>query len=266
MRTVNKSKPKEGGLGKILCEEVAGYIARGIEHNDAVDLFEGLLSQLSGQRKISKVTIVDQAIEYCHNHLGKLSDDELVVDFLQTYKTSMIARRRKGTKQQLSDASSGTLNLNTKLLNEIALIQNRARGKVYEQMGLVLVQYYLREIENYQGSINIAEDKVVFDCPNSKGKQSKRRFDLFLLDFQIGVEIKSGRVTYRGSIRDQIYKDHFLMKKGDVQDVWWFLFYGASKRVISELNKRNIAYIDFGFNDFEEISSNNDPFNSSIGC
>lgn len=261
MQTVNKSKHKEKGLGKILYEDVSRYIARSIEHNDAVDLFEGLLSQLSRQRKISKSQAVDLAIEYCRGHHGNLSNHELVVDFLQSYKTSMIARRRKGTKQQLSDASSGTLNLNLKLLNEIALIQNRARGKVYEQMGLVLVQYFLREIENYQGPINITEDKVVFDCPDSNGQQSKRRFDLFLLDFQIGVEIKSGRVTYRGSIRNQIYKDHFLMKEGLIQGVWLFLFYGASKRVISELNKRNITYIDFGFNDFEDDSAKNVPSN-----
>jgi hypothetical protein len=112
----------------------------------------------------------------------------------------------------------------------------------------------LREFENYEGPINIIVGRTEFESVDLHERKSMRRFDLFLPDFQIGVEVKPGRICFQKSVRDQIYKDYHLLKQKVVKDIWWFLFYGASQKVLTEFEKRNLKYIDLGLNDFDSSS------------
>lgn len=229
--------------------EVEKLLTLDRSYNEAANYFRGFLHKISQKNKTSPVKIIDQVLQYQDQSVPR---NTAVIEFLNAYRVSEIPRRRKGTSQQIKEASQGKVSLDAASLNEVVLTQNRARGKTFELMGLALVEYYLRNIENYSGPINISADRKVFESYDAEGKSSKRRYDLYLSDFKIGVEIKSGRISYHGGIKDQIYKDHYLLKKKFVNDVWWFLYYGASQRVISELLKRKIKFIDLGFNDFEQ--------------
>lgn len=236
-------------LEVVVSAEIEKLLSKDRSYNEAANYFRGYLHRISQKHNASPVQIIDQVLQYQNQFATR---NNAVIEFLNAYRISEIPRRRKGTSQQIKEASQGKVSLDASSLNEVVLTQNRARGKTFELMGLALVEYYLRNIENYSGPINISADRTVFESYDAEGKSSKRRYDLYLSDFKIGVEIKSGRISYHGGIKDQIYKDHYLLKKKFVNDVWWFLYYGASQRVISELLKRKIKFIDLGFNDFEQ--------------
>lgn len=229
--------------------EVEKLLTLDRSYNEAANYFRGFLHKISHKHNVSPVRIIDQVLQY---QTQSVTRNNVVVEFLKAYRVSEIPRRRKGTSQQIKEASLEKVKLGSSSLNEVVLTQNRARGNTFELMGLVLVEYYLRNIADYSGPINISADRTVFESYDAEGRSAKRRYDLYLLDFKIGVEIKSGRISYHGGIKDQIYKDHYLLKKKIVNDVWWFLYYGASQRVINELLKRKNKFIDLGFNDFEE--------------
>jgi hypothetical protein len=231
--------------------ELAKLLSEDLDYNNAANRFRGILEVLSRKQKRTPLDVVDQTILYLSQPNARTYECEL--DFLNAYRISLISRRRKGTLLQLTEASGGKVKLDTTMLNDVALMQNRARGKTFEQMGAVLVEYYLREIEHYSGPITVSADRSVFESLNSKGMYAKRRFDLYLEELGIGVEIKSGRITYQNSIKDQIFKDHYLLTNKIVNNVWWFLFYGASQRVLTELLVKKINFIDLGFNDFEDV-------------
>ena len=236
-------------LGVIVSVEVEKLLSKDRSYNEAANYFRGFLHKISQKHNTSPVQIIDQVLQY---QTQSVTRNNAVIEFLNAYRVSEIPRRRKGTSQQIKEASRGKVSLDASSLNEVVLTPNRARGKTFELLGLALVEYYLRNIENYSGPINISADKTVFESYDADGRYAKRRYDLYLLDFKIGVEIKSGRISYHGGIKDQIYKDHYLLKKKLINDVWWFLYYGASQSVIRELLKRKIKYIDLGFNDFEQ--------------
>jgi len=239
-------------LEEIVSTEISRFLLSDASYNEMADHFRKFLLGLSKQHDISPVRIIDQVMFFRRQH--KNFGDDPVLEFLNAYRISAISRRRKGTSQQIKEASHGKIKLDPITLNEIVLTQNRARGKIYENMGFVLVEYYLRNLRNYSGSIKISADRTTFDCIDSKGKPSKRRYDLFLLDFKIGIEIKSGRISFQDNTKDQICKDHYLLMQKVVSEVWWFLFYGASQKVLTELLARNINFIDLGLNDFEDMS------------
>ena len=234
----------------IVSAEINKLLSKNVNYNEAANYFKIFLLDISRKHNTSPIQIIDQTILY-HRQYTPHSENA-ILEFLNAYRISAISRRRKGTSQQIKEASQGKVKLDAVSLNEVVLTQNRARGKTFENMGLVLVEYYLRNIENYSWPINIIADKTIFESVDSKGRQSKRRYDLYLPDFKLGVEIKSGRISYQSSIKDQIYKDQYLLKKKLVSDVWWFLFYGASQKVLAELLARKINFIDLGFNDFED--------------
>ena len=236
-------------LGVTVSVEIEKLLSKDRGYNEAANYFRGFLHKISQKHNTSPIQIIDQVLQY---QTQSATHNNAVIEFLNAYRVSEIPRRRKGTSQQIKEASQGKVSLDASSLNEVVLTQNRARGKTFELMGLALLEYYLRNIENYSGPINVSADKTVFESYDAEGRSAKRRYDLYLLDFKIGVEIKSGRISYHGGIKDQIYKDHYLLKKKLVNDVWWFLYYGASQRVIRELLKRKIKFIDLGLNDFEE--------------
>lgn len=234
---------------KKLGEKVTDLLALNLHYNEIAEEFTQFLSALSKQQRITPLQFIDNAILY-YRTLNQDTKDQ-ILDFLMVYRISLISHRRKGTSQQIREASQGKVKLDNASLNEIVLEQNRARGKTFEQMGMILVEYYLRTIEGYSGPVRMSADKTMFDSIDAQGKRSKRRFDLYLWDFNIGVEIKSGRIYYNANTRNQISKDKYLLLNRTIDDVWWFLFYGASKTVLNEMQKQNISYIDLGFNDFE---------------
>lgn len=229
--------------------EIEKLLSKDRSFNEVANDFRGILHNISQKHNTSPLQVIDQVLQY---QTQSVTRNNPIIEFLNVYRVSEIPYRRKGTSHQIKEASQGKVKLDTASLNQVVLTQNRARGKTFELMGFALLEYYLRNIENYSGPINISADKTIFESINFNGQSSKRRYDLYLLDFKIGVEIKSGRISYHSGIRNQIYKDQYLLEKKIINDVWWFLYYGASQRVITELTKRKINFIDLGLNDFEE--------------
>ena len=230
--------------------EIRRLLSTDLSYNNVSNSLHGFILNLSRQQNLPPIQIIDQAIQY-QRQLSTGAENQ-ALDFLTLYRVTWVRRRRKGTSRQIQEASAGKVKLDAVTLNEVVLMQNRARGKTFENMGSILVEYYLRQIEKYSGPLTISVDQMIFESLDSKGRDTKRRFDLYLTELGIGVEIKSGRITYQSSIKDQIHKDHYLLTKKIVRDVWWFLFYGASQRVLTELLQRNINFIDLGFNDYDD--------------
>jgi hypothetical protein len=224
------------------------YLLENLTESEAHKRLESLLDALSHQSGLPKDPLIEIALSQRIDHTV-INDVSAVEDFLRFYRITNTSKRRSGTKEQIKAASQGNLVLDSSLINEISLMQNRTRGKVFEMMGKILVaSHFERQGKN---GVEIVSDTATFLSVDSRGRKAKRRFDLYVPEMKVGVEIKSGRVHFNRFTRDQIHKDGYLLKREVVAEIWWFLFYGASKRVLEELDKHSISYGDLAFTDYE---------------
>lgn len=228
--------------------EVKQYLLKDLTEAEALERFETLLFSLSSQSGLSENTIIDVALSHSVDN-ATIEDIDAVVDFLRFYRITRSSKRRSGIKEQIRVASQGKLALDSRLMNEVGLMQNRHRGKLFEMMGKILVRSYF-ERQGRKG-VEIVSDRVTFLSADASGRKARRRFDLYLPETKVGIEIKSGRVRFNRFTRDQIYKDSHLIRQGIVTEIWWFLFYGASKRVLEELDRHGISHADQALTDYE---------------
>lgn len=133
--------------------------------------------------------------------------------------------------------------LQKRFLSDIALLQNRTRGPLFELMAEVMI-----------GNVfNVSEfdRQAVFTTPDGV-----RRFDLFVPSQGIAFEVKSGYVRLRRFTREQINKDrHLLANDERVKRVIWVCFRGATAPLINALDgkglKPEIEYFDIGYDQME---------------
>jgi hypothetical protein len=175
--------------------------------------------------------------------------DALILDFLRGYRITRTARRRKGTRAQIAEASSGSVSLSPAAINQIALRQNSGRGKTFEQMALVLILDHF----DFPGDEppRVLLDQAVFEAGERAGRIRKRRIDIYFPDHKLAFEVKSGRVSLDRKTRAQIEKDRYLLDTGVVDRVWWLLFYGGSASLIRQLERQGIRSIDLALNDYD---------------
>lgn len=121
------------------------------------------------------------------------------------------------------------------LLTEIRNLQNRTRGTLFELMGEVLVQQ----------DVGMAERP--FRQKRFQTPSGERHLDLFFEEYKLAVEVKSGQITNRESVRWQIQKDCYLLKEGLVRDMLWVLFRGASRTALDNLERHEIRWIDLRY-------------------
>lgn len=101
-------------------------------------------------------------------------------------------------------------------------------------------------LENLYGATLKGADKQVW--ASTKGYIGKGRyFDVFV--DSVAHESKVGHVFWSKSIENQIEKDAWLIKKGDIEGAHWHFFassasntVGADKKVLNLLDKRGIPY------------------------
>ena len=126
-------------------------------------------------------------------------------------------------------------NLRDGLLRELSLIQNKARGNIFEIMGEVIVGNTF--------NIDKFSTQTVFDTP-----YGKRRVDLYDEKNGIIIEIKSGYARSKSFIRKQIKKDSYILNNHkNINRAIWICFRGATSPLQLFLNKYNIEYFDIEY-------------------
>ena len=155
------------------------------------------------------------------------------------YKTELRANRHRyfdrHFKARLDQAGVDTALFSSSVLRDIRNLQNRTRGNLFELMGEVLVQ---QDLESRERPSKQKRLETPF---------GQRRLDLFFEAENLAVEVKSGYVTNRRSIRAQIRKDRYLIAGGIVGAVLWLLFRGASRKALQNLERGGIRYIDLEY-------------------
>ncbi|GAB6040220.1 hypothetical protein JCM17961_08940 [Endothiovibrio diazotrophicus] len=134
----------------------------------------------------------------------------------------------------------------------IVSTMNNQRGRLYERtFGEAMVRSEL-ERRHPGKRFTIEVDRRSFTTVIDE-RPTKRRADLYIEELGMMIEIKSGRVHHNRHVRRQIRKDAQLLRDGVVDECHWFLFYGASKRVLDDLDRSGIDFYDFefGFDDDE---------------
>lgn len=147
-------------------------------------------------------------------------------------------------KTGLVDAGVNVQVLRKGFLQEIALLQNRTRGPLFELMAEVMIGKTFN-ISNF-------DKQAVFIVPGL----GVRRFDLFEPGRGIAFEVKSGYVRLRGFTRKQIEKDKYLLAHDDrIKKVIWVCFRGATVPLVRALERGEptvvIDYYDIGFDHME---------------
>ncbi|MBF0378024.1 MAG: hypothetical protein HQK72_11150 [Desulfamplus sp.] len=194
--------------------------------------------------------IIGALIKYVKNNADlSIEKYQCLLWFLDNCRLILTPRRQKKSKfflksEQFKNTPAG--NYNKKFL----LSQNMSRGMLWEK---VYLDYIVSQIEqsNPSEKTEIQLDRKIFDT-FVDGKALKKRADIYIPKIRIIVEIKSGRITYGKSTRNQIEKDAYLLQNRIIERSIWFLNYGASKRVLLDLDKYGIEFSDMGFNDFED--------------
>lgn len=163
---------------------------------------------------------------------------------MKKYKTDLKKTRELKADKILKDFIDKH-GLRKSLLTELTLLQNRTRGSIFELMGEVSVTTVF--------NIDHPETQKVFNTPFGK-----RKVDLYFEADGVIVEIKSGYARSRSFIRKQIQKDAFIVNDDHhIKRAVWILFRGATKPLITYLEKNKIEYIDMKY-DMIDSGNNND--------
>jgi hypothetical protein len=126
-------------------------------------------------------------------------------------------------------------------LTDVKNLQNRTRGRVFEVMGTVGVRSFLQSPP--EADLTPPVEQKIFHSP-----LGERRVDLYYQELKTIVEIKSGYVVNRASIRLQVSKDGLLLDSHpEVVRVVWLLYRGGSKPLIRNLEQAGIEWHDLEF-------------------
>lgn len=160
------------------------------------------------------------------------------------YRSELRANRHRffdrHFKSRLAEAGLDGELFSSTVLRDIRNLQNRTRGDLFELMGEVVVQQNLETADRPSRQRRL-------ETPFGE-----RRLDLFFEDPKLAVEVKSGYVTNRRSIREQIRKDEHLIAEGTVASVLWLLFRGASGPALRNLQRSGIRTLDLEY-DAEQV-------------
>jgi len=126
------------------------------------------------------------------------------------------------------------------LFQEIALIQNRTRGPLFELMAEVIIG----KVFTLQG----CDRQKVLSTP-----YGDRKIDIYIPSDKVAIEVKSGYARSTAFTRKQIQKDKYLLEyQCDVKRVVWFCFRGATDPIQKSLKDTGIEYCDIEYDSFEE--------------
>lgn len=135
----------------------------------------------------------------------------------------------------LADSGVAPDGLSKNLFQDIALIQNRARGQLFEKMAEIMIgnAFGVRDFKK----------QICFMTPHGK-----RKIDLFIGETGVAVEVKSGYGRLCKFTKEQIEKDRFILEhEPEVSQVVWMCFRGATRPLIASLKKNGIDYCDIEY-------------------
>lgn len=169
-----------------------------------------------------------------------MSKQSLRNSHLPTLRDNRERRFVSSVKPSLEKAGIDAGIFQPRFFQDISLIQNRTRGRVFELMAEVLLAGHLQRM-GLDG--RAFEKQVRFEID---GKI--RIADFYVPAKRMIVEVKSGYVIWNRSVREQVAKDVGLMKQSkQVADVMWLLFRGGSARALASMEKAGITCYDLGF-------------------
>ncbi|MFZ2854537.1 MAG: hypothetical protein WAZ34_10580 [Rhodocyclaceae bacterium] len=127
-----------------------------------------------------------------------------------------------------------------RFFQDMALMQNRTRGSLFELAGEVLLTGHLQQMGHAGAELR----KQVRFAAGDK----LRIADFFAPAIKTIFEVKSGYVVWSKPVRLQAAKDAWLLKQSpEVAQVVWLLFRGGSARALAGLEAADIECFDLGF-------------------
>lgn len=195
---------------------------------------------------LSEGDVLDRLVESARRGAA----GEMTLFFLERLATlNRRSHRRTSLKRQLADAGLPDGVLGAECLSRVALIQNRGRGALYEQIAAALLVSRVRQ-ETGREDAKILICPGAIDCRGSELSRGGYRLpDILIPDLSLMVEFKSGYTYYNKFVREQIRKDKWIIANSIVKEIWWFLFYGGSSRLLTELEIAGIKHVDIGIKD-----------------
>jgi hypothetical protein len=134
-----------------------------------------------------------------------------------------------------------------RFFQDMALMQNRTRGPLFELAGEVLVTGHLQRMGHGGAELRKQVRFAVAD--------GVRVVDFLVAAIKTVFEVKSGYVLWSKPVRLQAAKDAWLLDHSpDVTQVIWLLFRGGSARALAGLQAAGIECFDLGFGGTEPVS------------
>jgi len=130
----------------------------------------------------------------------------------------------------------------SRFFQDMALLQNRTRGPLFELAGELLLIRHLARL-GYAGTELRKQVRLPAD-------DELRIADFYAPAIKTLFEVKSGYICWSKAIRHQVGKDAWLLRNSpEVAEVIWLLFRGASAKALSHLAAMGIVCVDLGFGD-----------------
>jgi len=166
---------------------------------------------------------------------------------LDTLRGNRSRRFDSNLKPTLEAQGIDTSQFGSRFFQDIALMQNRVRGSLFELAGERLIASHLQRLGH--GGAELCK-QVRFTVADGV-----RVADFFAPAINAIFEVKSGYVTWSKPIRQQAKKDTWLLEQShEVARVAWFLFRGGSVRALAGLQAAGIECFDLGLGGEEPIT------------
>ena len=159
---------------------------------------------------------------------------------LNTLRGSRSRRFDSNLKPSLDAEGIDSGQFRQRFFQDMALMQNRTRGPLFELAGEGLLMGHLQRLGHAGAELR---KQVRFAAGDNL-----RIADFFAPAFNTIFEIKSGYVVWSKPVRLQAAKDAWLLKQSlEVTEVVWLLFRGGSARALDGLESAGIECFDLGF-------------------
>ena len=166
---------------------------------------------------------------------------------LETLRNNRSRRFESNLKPLLEAQQGESVQFSHGFFQNMALMQNRTRGALFELAGEVLLTGHLRRM----GLVGMELRKQVRFAVGDR----IRIADFYVPAIKTIFEIKSGYVVWNKPLRQQAEKDAWLLDQAqEINRAVWFLFRGGSTRALAGLEASGIECFDLGLGGDEPVS------------
>lgn len=163
---------------------------------------------------------------------------------LAALRENRLRRFESNLKPSLAVAGIDPAQFQSRFFQDMALLQNRTRGPLFELAGELLLTQHLARL----GHAGTELRKQV----RLPAGDELRIADFYAPAIKTLFEVKSGYICWSKAVRHQVGKDAWLLRNSpEVAEVIWLLFRGASAKALSQLAAVGIVCVDLGFGNAE---------------